>query len=309
MKSYIYTIISIEESYWTVDLLSHLICIYISHPHADHYSFVTSLFRYTRLLPNHSIPLFLAPKDIVNYVNSVFNENGVTYISSILQSTNRPLSISALYYQEWEHLGQQPKIPTDIYMKEAMNYISVDILYSTHCRQAYHILLYTGNSLFVAYSGDTPLSPAFIDRSRRAYILIHECSFDDADVDHAHQKRHTSLSGLIDLFIPSEIQFLILTHISVRSVKLSSIPELIIPLSFSLLSYTSSKESNDQLPFININDISQTVSTSDVLMTRTVMKYRPYIGRISIAFDGMMFASQSCFPSLQTLFPALMKKT
>ncbi|XP_021862861.2 tRNase Z TRZ3, mitochondrial [Spinacia oleracea] len=99
-----------------------------------------------------------------------------------------------------------------------------------HCPQAFGVVLQAGDRINsigevipgwkMVYSGDTRPCQALIDASRGATVLIHEATFEDALVDEAVARNHSTTKEAIEVGEEAGVYRIILTHFSQRYPKI-----------------------------------------------------------------------------------------
>lgn len=68
----------------------------------------------------------------------------------------------------------------------------------------------------ITYSGDTRPCKSLIEFAKESTILIHEATFEDADIDKAIDNAHSTVSEAANIGKEANVNKLILTHISAR---------------------------------------------------------------------------------------------
>ncbi|MED6208935.1 hypothetical protein PIB30_049775 [Stylosanthes scabra] len=104
-----------------------------------------------------------------------------------------------------------------------------------HCPQAFGVVLNAAERTStsgkvipgwkVVYSGDTRPCPGLIEASRGATVLIHEATFEEAMVEEAIAKNHSTTSEAIEMGNSAEVYRIILTHFSQRYPKIPVLDE------------------------------------------------------------------------------------
>lgn len=99
-----------------------------------------------------------------------------------------------------------------------------------HCPNAYGVLIKAADRINavgenvggwkVVYSGDSRPCPELIKASQGATVLIHEATFEDALVDEAIAKNHSTTKEAIDVGNSASVYRIILTHFSQRYPKI-----------------------------------------------------------------------------------------
>ncbi|KAG5398515.1 hypothetical protein IGI04_020329 [Brassica rapa subsp. trilocularis] len=104
-----------------------------------------------------------------------------------------------------------------------------------HCPQAFGVVLKAAERKNMAgdkipgwktvYSGDTRPCPQMVEASKGATVLIHEATFEDALVEEAVAKNHSTTKEAIDVGSSAGVYRIILTHFSQRYPKIPVIEE------------------------------------------------------------------------------------
>uniref|UniRef100_A0A1J3EY20 ribonuclease Z n=1 Tax=Noccaea caerulescens TaxID=107243 RepID=A0A1J3EY20_NOCCA len=104
-----------------------------------------------------------------------------------------------------------------------------------HCPQAFGVVLKAAERKNIAgdeipgwkmvYSGDTRPCPQMVEASKGATVLIHEATFEDALVEEAVVKNHSTTKEAIDVGSSAGVYRIILTHFSQRYPKIPVIDE------------------------------------------------------------------------------------
>ncbi|KAG9457534.1 hypothetical protein H6P81_002042 [Aristolochia fimbriata] len=118
-----------------------------------------------------------------------------------------------------------------------------------HCPQAYGIVLKAKDRINgvaknipgwkLVYSGDTRPCQALIDASLGATILIHEATFEDAMLEEAVAKNHSTTKEAIGVGDAANVYRIILTHFSQRYPKIPVVDETHMPktcIAFDMMS-------------------------------------------------------------------------
>ncbi|CAN8269243.1 unnamed protein product [Cochlearia groenlandica] len=104
-----------------------------------------------------------------------------------------------------------------------------------HCPQAFGVVLkasvrenIAGDQIpgwKIVYSGDTRPCPQMVEASKGATVLIHEATFEDALVEEAVAKNHSTTKEAIDVGSSAGVYRIVLTHFSQRYPKIPVIDE------------------------------------------------------------------------------------
>lgn len=118
-------------------------------------------------------------------------------------------------------------------LKKVLQDAGLDTLISfpvVHCPQAFGIALKAGDRINsegeaipgwkIVYSGDTRPCQELIEASRGATVLIHEATFEDAMVDEAVARNHSTTKEAIEVGEAAGVYRIVLTHFSQRYPKI-----------------------------------------------------------------------------------------
>lgn len=143
-----------------------------------------------------------------------------TQMQSILKRPGTPVDKSSFY-------------PILRNLKELLAEAGLEALISfpvVHCPQSFGISLKAAervNSVGkmipgwqIVYSGDTRPCPELVEASRGATVLIHEATFEDALVEEAIAKNHSTTEEAIEMGDAAGVYRIILTHFSQRYPKI-----------------------------------------------------------------------------------------
>lgn len=147
-------------------------------------------------------------------------------MQSIYKRPSSPLndSASALPY-----LKKLKKVLGEMGLEELISFPVV------HCPQAFGVVLKAAERENMAgdkipgwntvYSGDTRPCPQMVEASKGATVLIHEATFEDALVEEAVAKNHSTTKEAIDVGSSAGAYRIVLTHFSQRYPKIPVIDE------------------------------------------------------------------------------------
>lgn len=118
-------------------------------------------------------------------------------------------------------------------LKEVLSEGGLEVLISVpvvHCPQAFGVVLKAAERINsvgkvipgwkIVYSGDTRPCPELIEASRGATVLIHEATFEDAMVDEAIARNHSTTKEAVEVGDSAGVYRIILTHFSQRYPKI-----------------------------------------------------------------------------------------
>ncbi|GAA5814487.1 hypothetical protein MFLAVUS_007984 [Mucor flavus] len=198
--------------------ISKLRCIFVSHLHADHHLGVIQLikkwnmanrtedtltivapFVYKHWLNEYSDIEFIASKRRLNYIRS----------ENILSKATPK--------------GRELKVLNELKKSLGLEFIQpVEVI---HCRWAYGLSVKHKSGWKLVYSGDTRPCNRLVEAGKDATLLIHEATLEDASLDKAIAKRHSTTGEAIDVgkrqvFYKMNARFTLLNHFSQRYPKL-----------------------------------------------------------------------------------------
>ncbi|CAJ1955278.1 unnamed protein product [Sphenostylis stenocarpa] len=171
-----------------------------------------------------------------NSVNSqTLNNNSGDLIASKVDSTMfaRGSRMQSCFRRPGSPVDKDVVSPILKKFKEVIQESGLKALISfpvVHCPQAFGVVLKAEertNSFGkvipgwkIVYSGDTRPCPELIEASRGATVLIHEATFEDAMVDEAIAKNHSTTNEAIEMGQSANVYRTILTHFSQRYPKI-----------------------------------------------------------------------------------------
>ncbi|KAL2928415.1 tRNAse Z TRZ4 mitochondrial [Bienertia sinuspersici] len=211
----------------------NLRCIWISHIHADHHTGLARILALRRDLLKgvpHDPLLVVGPGQLLRMdssspTNSGSNVDSTLFVKgSPMQSYWKRPSSPAGNAVTFERLTRLKKVLQDAGLETLISFPVV------HCPQAFGIVLKASDRIDsaggvipgwkVVYSGDTRPCQELIEASRDATVLIHEATFEDALVDEAVARNHSTTKEAIEVGEAAGVYRLILTHFSQRYPKI-----------------------------------------------------------------------------------------
>lgn len=161
-----------------------------------------------------------------------------------VDSMNLKVSDSSLFSKgsQMQSLWKRPGSPVDSNLAHPIIKKLVDVLGDAglecvnsfpvvHCPQAFGVVLKGADRLHsdgrrivpgwkIVYSGDTRPCPELVEASQGATVLIHEATFEDALVDEAIARNHSTTQEAIEVGDAAGAYRIILTHFSQRYPKI-----------------------------------------------------------------------------------------
>ncbi|KFK38979.1 hypothetical protein AALP_AA3G184300 [Arabis alpina] len=129
-------------------------------------------------------------------------------------------------------------LPYIMKLKKVLGELGLEDLISfpvVHCPQAYGVVLKAAERKNIngeqipgwkmVYSGDTRPCPQMVEASQGATVLVHEATFEDALVEEAVAKNHSTTKEAIDVGSSAGVYRIVLTHFSQRYPKIPVIDE------------------------------------------------------------------------------------
>lgn len=226
-------------------IMDELSLIYLSHLHADHNLGIVSLIRAWFEHNTHKDrKLFLViPWQFRNFLLEWFqieNDDLVMELSRIcfirceLLLQNRATEIQSLDFQTFEEwydnqaerrkMQGYPSAPVSeaewSQLKKETGMVDMETCVALHCSWAYSVSMtfqLSDKELFkLSFSGDTRPNPKFVEIGHNSDLLIHEASLDDACIEEALDKRHSTFTEAVRVSQLMQCKKLLLTHFSTR---------------------------------------------------------------------------------------------
>ncbi|KZZ95869.1 hypothetical protein AAL_04165 [Moelleriella libera RCEF 2490] len=198
----------------TADIVRNLKCIVISHLHADHHMGVVTVIRewYEQSLRDGNNTATLAICCIRRY-RAMLEE--LAQIEDFgLHRVRFPTCPP--------HGGKERDVVKD-FKGEDFGLRGMRRVPVQHCWRSCGTELELTSGLRIAYSGDCRPSSFFASAFKGAHLLIHECTFGDDMVDHARQKKHSTMSEALGVAREMQARRTLLTHFSQRYAKSDSL--------------------------------------------------------------------------------------
>lgn len=182
-------------------VIRHLVCIFISHIHADHHmGVIRVLLRRSLLLgQDDQGPLFIAPGLMIRWLTQYCQgceEVACNFVDS----------------KEFLVNDAQPTIG-ELFQMGLESVLTVPVI---HCSQSYGIVLQHRDGWKLVYSGDTRPCHQLAMAGKGATLLIHEATFEPDLAAEAVARQHSTTEEALEISQEMGAQFTILTHFSVR---------------------------------------------------------------------------------------------
>ncbi|CBZ54590.1 Ribonuclease Z, related [Neospora caninum Liverpool] len=213
-----------------LDVISSIRIVFISHCHADHHLGVCTLLEFRAAMFPHLLPpVLLAPAKLQAWLS--FYDRRITRIPHRFRCSESLVDLPQAHGETAENeersassfgsVSQLLDVPaSDVQLRATP--VS-HIPHSFGLRVDFKIPSLHGNShedFSVVYSGDTRPCQQLFDLARNATVLIHEATFEDALIQEAIEKRHSSLSEVVRAALACRCNNLVLTHFSQRYPKI-----------------------------------------------------------------------------------------
>ncbi|KAL1212426.1 tRNase Z TRZ3 [Cardamine amara subsp. amara] len=237
-------------------------CIWISHIHADHHAGLARILALRcKLLKGltHEPAIVVGPRPLKGFLDAYQRLEDLDMVFLDCRST-ASTSWASLESSDGNAEGslfskgspmqsvfKRSDIPTDNSsvlpslknLKKVLSEIGLEDLISfpvVHCPQAFGVVVKAAervNSVGeripgwkMVYSGDSRPCPETVEASRDATVLIHEATFEDALIEEALAKNHSTTKEAIDIGSSAGVYRIVLTHFSQRYPKIPVIDEL-----------------------------------------------------------------------------------
>jgi ribonuclease Z len=187
--------------------LQNLVCIQISHLHADHHLGLLRLLHARQQLEGAE-----GWNPVVVVGPGPLNKWLMDYSS--LESLPFTFINCAHLIPTSRHFASTSRTLSHIGVK------SISACSVVHCPLAFGLSLEHDSGWKVTYSGDTRPCQSLVDLGRNSTVLIHEATFDDDLRAEAVMKKHSTTAEAIDVGNRMNAQFTILTHFSQRYPKI-----------------------------------------------------------------------------------------
>ncbi|KAG2206524.1 hypothetical protein INT47_008541 [Mucor saturninus] len=198
--------------------MSDIRCIFVSHLHADHHLGVIQLLRKWNMANRRNDTITVVAPFV--YKHWLHEYRHVEYIGShsrinFIRNENL-LSRTEPRGYELKHLNE---------LKKALGLESIEPVEVIHCRWAYGLSIKHQSGWKLVYSGDTRPCDKLVEAGQDATLLIHEATLEDASLDKAIAKRHTTTGEAIQVGKRMNARFTLLNHFSQRYPKLPVLSE------------------------------------------------------------------------------------
>ncbi|VVB00491.1 unnamed protein product [Arabis nemorensis] len=236
-------------------------CIWISHIHADHHAGLARILALRcKLLKGvtHEPAIVVGPRSLKRFLDAYQRledldmefldcrsttatswaslESGSGNAEGSLFSKGSPMQ--SVFKRSDILMDNSSVLPCLKNLKKVLSEIGLEDLISfpvVHCPQAFGVVVKAAERLNsvgeqipgwkMVYSGDTRPCPEIVEASRDATVLIHEATFEDALIDEALAKNHSTTKEAIDVGSSAGVYRIVLTHFSQRYPKIPVIDE------------------------------------------------------------------------------------
>ncbi|KAI3521570.1 hypothetical protein L1887_11041 [Cichorium endivia] len=230
-------------------------CIWISHIHADHHTGLARILALRRDLLKrvpHEPLIVIGPRQLKRFLEAYerledldmqFLDCRHTTESSLASFESNNYESSNLFTKgsQMQSQWKRPNSPVDMNLvspivnnlKDVLKDAGLDGVISfpvVHCPQAFGVVLKGGGKIGndgeiipgwkIVYSGDTRPCPELVKASQGATVLIHEATFEDALVEEAIARNHSTTEEAIQVGNSAGAYRIILTHFSQRYPKI-----------------------------------------------------------------------------------------
>lgn len=200
--------------------------VYISHMHADHHLGLLTFIRHWQSENSGSLNL-LGPAAIYKFVSAWesvdINEVDLNRLNFVDLET-------FIVGSGYSNQTRNENLNTEIFQKLGL---SIQTCRAVHCDRSYSCVLDydlpDGETLRVAYSGDTRPNKYFAQMARNCDVLIHEATHEDELAADALAKRHSTISEALGVAKEMRAGNIVLTHFSQRYPRLASVENLSFP--------------------------------------------------------------------------------
>ncbi|KAL1210963.1 tRNase Z TRZ3 [Cardamine amara subsp. amara] len=236
-------------------------CIWISHIHADHHAGLARILALRcKLLKGltHEPAIVVGPRPLKGFLDAYQRLEDLDMVFLDCRST-ASTSWASLESSDGNAEGslfskgspmqsvfKRSDIPTDNSsvlpslknLKKVLSEIGLEDLISfpvVHCPQAFGVVVKAAERVNsdgeripgwkMVYSGDSRPCPETVEASRDATVLIHEATFEDALIEEALAKNHSTTKEAIDIGSSAGVYRIVLTHFSQRYPKIPVIDE------------------------------------------------------------------------------------
>ncbi|KAI7908336.1 beta-lactamase-like protein [Cokeromyces recurvatus] len=194
-------------------------CIFISHLHADHHLGVVQLLNKWNQLNKSSDSILTVVAPFI-YKHWLKEYNCIEHLG---------LKQKLKFIKNESIVGnREPKgedLKNLIQLKKQLGFSTIEPVEVVHCRWAYGLSIEHESGWKLVYSGDTRPCANLVEAGKDATLLIHEATLEDAEIDKAIAKRHSTTSEAVDIGEKMNARFTLLNHFSQRYPKLPILSE------------------------------------------------------------------------------------
>ncbi|KAL9541305.1 hypothetical protein PS6_010359 [Mucor atramentarius] len=203
------------------DEMRALRCIFISHLHADHHLGVVQLINKWNKASDKSAVLTIVGPFVYKHWLSEYND--IEYMGSTRTRVKFVRNESILK----DKVTKGHDLANLNELKKALDLTVIEPVEVVHCRWAYGLSIQHKSGWKLVYSGDTRPCDKLVESGKDATLLIHEATLEDAELEKAKVKRHSTTGEAIDVGKRQVMnaKFTLLNHFSQRYPKLPILSE------------------------------------------------------------------------------------
>lgn len=228
------------------DAVKALKCIWISHIHADHHTGLARILALRRDLLKrvpHEPLIVIGPRQLKRFLDAYerLEDLDMQFLDCRHTTQSNNYNGSNNLFTKGSQMKRPNSPPVDMNLvtpiienlKGVLKDAGLDDVVSfpvVHCPQAFGVVLKGGGKIGndgeivpgwkIVYSGDTRPCPELIEASQGATVLIHEATFEDALVEEAIARNHSTTEEAIGVGNSAGAYRIILTHFSQRYPKI-----------------------------------------------------------------------------------------
>ncbi|OBZ86036.1 Zinc phosphodiesterase ELAC protein 2 [Choanephora cucurbitarum] len=202
--------------------IKKLKCIFISHLHADHHLGVIQLinkWQKAYKYDNDKTLTIVAPYIYKHWLSEYGGVELIDYKRKLKFVRNEVLLPSS----KKQIQGTEAKNLVEL--KKSLGLSSIEPVEVVHCKWAYGLSIQHKSGWKLVYSGDTRPCNRLVESGKNATLLIHEATLEDAELQKAIAKRHSTISEAIDVGKRMNARYTLLNHFSQRYPKLPILSE------------------------------------------------------------------------------------